>query len=330
MVRVISYAGLLVGILVLILLIVWQGIGDITALLADTGWLLLTLPFIWFPSFVVFVYGWHYMFPPERTPPYKDLFLSMWIGRAINILLPVATIGGEIAKARLLMLWGHSGIDASASVLVDKAVQALAIIPWAIIGTTLLVFFAVDNQLALYILLGTIVLSLGILGFVFVQKAGMFGFGARMVGKFNSSDGWGKITTNAHEVDDVVKEIYSNKPRFMSSIAWRTVALILQTGEVWLACYLLGHPISILEAMMLKSLTQIIADIAFVIPNGYGIQEGGFIMIGALIGLSPEFALAVSLAIRIREFIFDVPALIYWHQIEVKYLLKKNADQAQA
>ena len=158
----------------------------------------------------------------------------------------------------------------------------------------------------------------------------MFGFGARMVGKFNSSDGWGKITTNAHEVDDVVKEIYSNKPRFMSSIAWRTVALILQTGEVWLACYLLGHPISILEAMMLKSLTQIIADIAFVIPNGYGIQEGGFIMIGALIGLSPEFALAVSLAIRIREFIFDVPALIYWHQIEVKYLLKKNADQAQA
>ncbi len=330
MVRVISYAGLLIGLLILISLIVWQGIGDIFALLTESGWWLLTLPIVWFPTFVLYVRGWRCLFPPERIPPFKDLFLSTWIGRAINVLLPVATIGGEIARVRLLLLWGNSGIDASASVLVDKAVQALALIPWAIIGTGLLVYLAVDNQLALYIILGTALLTLGILGFVFVQKAGMFGFGARMISKFNSSDGWGKITDNAHEVDEVVKEIYNDKPRFMSSIVWRTLALILQTGEVWLACYLLGHPISMLEAMMLKSLTQIIADIAFVIPNGYGIQEGGFIMIGALIGLSPAFAIAVSLAIRIRELIFELPALVYWHQIEMKYLLNKTAGQAQA
>lgn len=252
----------------------------------------------------------------------------MWMGRAINTLLPVATIGGEIAKARLLMLWNRDGIDASASVMVDKAVQALALVPWAIIGTGLLLYLAMDNRLAMYIAVGTFILCLGIIVFMFLQRKGMFGFAARLVGKFNSSENWGRVTDNAHTVDDVVREIYGDKSRFSASVFWRTIGLIVSTGEVWLACYLLGYPISLLEAVMLKSLTNIITDIAFVVPNGYGVQEGGFMVIGALVGLSPEVGLAVSLAIRIREVVFDVPGLLLWHHIEVKYLLKK-ANSAQ-
>jgi putative membrane protein len=328
MIRIVSYIGLLVGLLGLTWLIVWQGIDEIFALLQHSGFALLLLPVVWFPSLIAAVISWHLLFPIKRIPPFKELFLSLWMGRAINTLLPVASIGGEVAKARLLILWGRGGVDASASVLVDKTVQALALVPWAIIGTSLLVYLAIDNELAKLIMLGTFLLGLGIVGFVLIQRAGMFGFIARIIGKFNSSDGWGKITTNAHSVDDVVKEIYGNKQRFLLSILWRTLGLILQTTEVWLACYLLGHPIGIIEALMLKSLTSIITDIAFVIPNGYGVQEGGYVMLGALIGLTPEFSLAISLATRIRELIVDLPGLLYWHHVEAKYLLKKPASSA--
>ncbi len=325
MLKIVSYIGLLVGLLVLTILIVWQGIGEIFQLLLESGFSLLLLPIVWFPSLVAAVISWHLLFPIKRTPPFKEIFISLWIGRAINTLLPVATIGGEIAKARLLILWGRNGVDSSASVMVDKTVQALALVPWAILGTALLVYLAIDNELAMLIMLGTFLLGLGIVGFILVQRAGMFGYVARIIGKFNTSDGWGKITDNAHAVDDVVKEIYGNHKRFLIAIAWRTIGLMLQTSEVWLACYLLGHPISLVEALMLKSLTSIITDIAFVIPNGYGVQEGGYIMLGALIGLSPELALAVSLATRIRELVIDLPGLICWHHIEAKYLLNKPA-----
>lgn len=323
MIRIVSYIGLLVGLLILITLIVWQGINEIFALLIDSGFSLLLLPIVWLPSLFAAVISWYLLFPVKRIPPFKDLFLALWMGRAINTLLPVATIGGEIAKARLLMLWGRGGIDSSASVMVDKTVQALALVPWAIIGTALLVHLAIDNELAQLIMLGTLLLGLGIVGFILVQRAGMFGFVAKIIGKFNTSDGWGRITDNAHDVDAVVKEIYGNHKRFMSSIFWRTLGLVLQTSEVWLACYLLGQPISLVEALMLKSLTSIITDIAFVIPNGYGVQEGGYLMLGALIGLTPEFSLAISLATRIRELVIDLPGLIYWHHIEAKFLLKK-------
>ena len=103
---------------------------------------------------------------------------------------------------------------------------------------------------------------------------------------------------------------------------WRLSALILQTGEVWLAAYLLGFPIGILEAIMLKSLSSIVSDAAFVIPNSYGIQEGAFIVLGALVGLGPEPALAISLAIRIREVLIDVPGLIMWQHTEGRALIK--------
>ena len=326
MINIFSYIGLLIGLIVLVLLIAWQGFAEILNVLTGGGWLLLALPFIWLPSFIFQVYGWNYLFPVKRIPPFKELFLSLWMGRAINTLLPVATIGGEIAKARLLILWGRDGLDASASVMVDKAVQALALVPWAIIGTCLMLFLAMDNKLAMYIAIGTFILCLNVIGFMFLQRKGMFGFSAKLVGKFTSSDKWGQITNNAHQVDGIVRSLYSDKKRFSLSVFWRTVGLILSTAEVWLACYLLGYPISILEAVMLKSLTQIITDIAFVIPNGYGIQEGGFILIGSLVGLSPEVGLAVSLAIRIRELVFDLPGLILWHHIEVRYLLKKKAQ----
>ena len=324
MIRILSYIGLLIGLSVLALLIFWQGFNEIFNLLFKSGFSLLYLPIVWMPSLFVAVISWYQLFPKKNVPPFKELFLALWIGRAINTILPVATIGGEIAKARLLILWGKPAVNVSASVLVDKTVQALALIPWAIIGISLLIYLAIDNELAILLMLGTLILGLGIVGFIFFQRTGIFSFFANIIGKFNTTDSWEKITLKASDVDKSVNEIYNNKKQFIVSILWRTFGLILQTSEVWLACYLLGHPISLIEAIMLKSLTSIITDLAFIIPNGYGVQEGGYLVLGVLVGLTAEFALALSLATRVRELIIDIPGLLYWQHIEVKYFHKKK------
>jgi len=129
------------------------------------------------------------LFPKQHTPEFWAILKALWIGRAINTLLPVASIGGEIAKARLITLWGTSGIDSSASVLVDKTVQAMAVAVWAFAGTLLLIHLALDNELAIAAMLGITVLAGGLLGFILVQHAGMVGFMASAVGKFVNSGG---------------------------------------------------------------------------------------------------------------------------------------------
>ncbi len=325
--RTLPVIGLVLGMLIFVLLILWQGVGDLLDLLATSGWELLALPIVWAPCLLAATVSWRMLFPKQHTPEFGAILKALWIGRAINTLLPVASIGGEIAKARLITLWGTSGVDSSASVLVDKTVQAMAVAVWAFIGTLLLIYLALDNELAIAAMLGITALAGGLLGFVLIQHAGMVGFMAKTVGKFVSSDDWEEINNNAKEVDAIVRVIYSDYRNIIIATLWRTLGLVLQTSEVWLACYLLGFPISLPEVLMLKSLTATISDIAFFIPNAYGVQEGGYVMLGGvLLGMTPDIALAVSLATRIRELLVDVPGLVAWQHFESKLLLSRRKN----
>lgn len=319
--RILSYIALLAGLVILTLLLVWGGIAEILQLLAASGWSLLWLPVVWFPSMLVTVVSWRLLFFAPRIPSFGHLLNAMWMGRAINTLLPVATIGGEIAKARLVTLWGANAIAASASVLVDKTVQALSVISWGIIGIILLFQFTTDPSIAYPALLGASLLGLGIIGFILVQHAGMFGGLSSFFSRFIPAGNWTSINDNAREVDHIVRRLYRERGRVAMAVLWRTFSLILETTEVWLACYLFNHPIGIPEALLLRSMVALLNNIMFIIPNAYGIQEGGFVLVGRLIGLSPELSLAVSLATRIRELIIDLPGLLTWQYIEGKRLL---------
>ena len=51
---------------------------------------------------------------------------------------------------------------------------------------------------------------------------------------------------------------------------------------------------------------------AFIVPAAIGVQEGGFVLIGGLLGLAPETALALALMRRARDIIVFTPALLVW------------------
>jgi putative membrane protein len=296
---------------------------DAIQLLINTGWNLLWLPIIWSPALIPATQSWRLLFGEHPPPGFLAALVATWIGRAVNNLLPVASIGGEIVKARLVHIWGTEGISAAASVMIDKASQALALALWGMTGVICLTYLSTESDLALYASAGFFILIVCTVIFVVLQKMGMLGFLAGMGGKLIKSEGWKEITFNAREIDIRINDVYRHKIRLAMALFLRTLGLVLQTGEVWLACMLLNHPIGIIEAIMLKSLTSTVSDIAFVIPNAYGIQEGAFIVIGAIIGIPPDVALVLSLAIRIRDFILDPAGLLVLHQIEHRQFNKK-------
>ncbi|MBI4006667.1 MAG: flippase-like domain-containing protein [Gammaproteobacteria bacterium] len=321
-----SVAGMILGLMLFALLLIWQGLWEIIQLLIKSGWALLWLPLVWLPILVPASESWRLLFDKSHKPPFLTALTALWMGRAVNNLLPVATIGGEIIKARLLILWGIQAADGCASVLVDKTVQVIALIIWGLIGITLLIVVSQDDSLAYSALAGFMLLVLGVIGFFLVQRAGLFNLLATLGKKLIHPDDWEGVAINARVFDQTVNNLYRDKANFFHSCALKTVSLILQTFEVWLACYLLGYPVTLMEAVLLKSLTATLTDVAFMIPNGYGIQEGAFIVVGAMLGMTPDVALAVSLAIRIRELIIDLPGLLYWQFLEGRLWLKKRAS----
>lgn len=327
--KIASYIGLVVGLAVMTGLIAWQGVLEIADLLIASGWALLWVPVIWIPSVLMNARCWQLLFAPGYGPTFRQAIYAQWMGRAVNTLLPVASIGGEVVKARTLILWGIDAAHASASAVVDKTIQALTIILWGAAGTILLAYLALDDELAMSILVGGAVIGAGIAGFVVVQQAGMFGFMVKSAHRITKSDFFGNLIEAAGAVDQTVKKLYRLRGRVVVATLWRLVALVSQTGEVWLAAYLLGYPIGIVEALLLKSLSSTLSDFAFVVPNSYGVQEGAFVVLGGLIGLSPEVALAISLAIRIRELLIDVPGLALWQQNEGRAFFRRRRTAAR-
>lgn len=325
--RIASYIGLVIGLVVFVGLIVWQGVGEIAELLWMSGWPLLLVPAIWFPTVLMNARCWQILFAPGEGPRFGQAFLAQWMGRAVNTLLPVASIGGEIVKARVLVLWGIDARHAGASAVVDKTVQALTTIAWGVIGIGCLSAMALDSELAISAALGLALLGAGVAGFLVVQRAGMFGIMVRSAHRLSGSDKVGGLMEAADEVDTFVRALYRDRARVFRATAWRLSALILQTGEVWLAATVLGFPIGLFEALMLKSLSSTVSDAAFVVPNSYGVQEGAFVVLGGLVGLAPDQALAVSLAVRIREFLVDVPGLLMWQHAEGRALFRRRSAE---
>ncbi len=314
--RFLTQIGLVSGLLLLIGLLAWQGFHDVFQFLLASGWYLLLLPLVWFPVLLPATQGWRQLFKPGCKPSFGHGLLALWMGRAVNNLLPVASIGGEVAKARLLTIWGTSGVDAAASVTVDKAVQAMALACWAFTGALLLLFLPGDSGIVPYAVGCIVFLVASAIGMVIVQRLGLLGGLAKLVGKLVKHETWENVTFSATEVDQVIRELYGNKLNILNAALYRLASLALHTVELWLACYLLGQPISVFEAFLLRSLTAALSDLAFMIPNAYGVQEGAFIIIGALVGFTPEFSLALSLALRIRDLIFDPAGLITLQQVE--------------
>lgn len=323
MITIITRIGLVFGLLLLIGLVLWQGALQIISILADSGWAMLWIPLVWFPCLFPAAQAWRLLFERSEAPRFLHAFMAIWLARSVNNSLPVANIGGEIVKARLINIWGCKGTTATSSVIVDKTVQIVSIIVWGLVGVALLLILSIENQIALIALAGMTVLTLCTVGLFHFQRAGMFSILVKLGGKLVKTDGWEGIRVSAKEVDNEVQLMYQRRKRLRLAVVLRTLALIMQSGEVWLACYLLGHPIGIPESVMLKSLTSTLSDVAFVVPNAYGIQEGAFILLGGLVGLTPDVSLAVSLVLRLRDLILDPPGLIALHHIESKRFLSK-------
>ena len=324
--RFLTQTGLVLGLALLVALLVWQGFTEVLQLLLASGWYLLLLPLAWFPVLLPATQGWRQLFSDGQAPAFSHALLALWMGRAVNNLLPVASIGGEVVKARLLTIWGTGAASAAASVMVDKAVQVLALACWALTGVLLLTFLTGDNGLVVYTLGGILFLLASAVGLIIIQRLGMLGALAKLAGRLVKHEAWEGVTFSAEEADRLVRDLYGNKRKILFATLYRLASLALHTLELWLACYLLGQPVTVMEALLLRSLTATLSDLAFIIPNAYGVQEGAFMLIGALIGLDPGFSLALSLALRIRDLVFDPAGLLTLQQVESRrYFQRRDA-----
>jgi putative membrane protein len=325
--KTLAWVLMLAGLALLTGLVAWRGFGEISAIIARGGWAMLLLSLFVVPQCAVFAVAWQLLFPPGRAPGFIRAFFATAVGIYANSLLPVAEIGGEIIKARIAMKGGVSGADAGASVVLDKTVQTITLVAWAIVGILTLLALKASGPTVYAGIAVVAALTVGVAGFIVVQHKGLFGglagAGAGVGARLTGSETWVRLAGSARALDEAIRELYRHKARIAGSCFIRLAGRVILVGEIWLAAQLVGHPIGMLEAVALRSLGLTIRSAAFLVPGGYGVQEGGYVAIGALIGVPVEIALVLSLASRIRDIVVGVPALAIWQLSEGRGLRKR-------
>lgn len=326
--KVALYALWLAGIALFLGLIAYHGAGDLVAAIAAVGWGLAWIVAYRLVPMLADTLGWRALLPRPHQRPLLQMLRLRWIGDAVNTLLPVAQVGGEFVRAKLLHRTGVSGPVASASVVVDLTAAVLTQIGFALLGVALLLHHGGAGGAALGVAVGIGMFSLLLLGFYLAQRAGLFESLARVLERVASSGDWLALVGSAARLDTAVTRLYRRGRSFWIACAWRFLYWFFGAGEVWLAMYLLGHPVTVLEALVLESLGAAVRAGAFAVPGGLGVQEGGYILFGTLLGVGGETALTVSLIKRVRELALGLPGLLVWQLQEGRRVLRRRAQSS--
>ena len=315
-----------VGFAMFVALISYQGTADVARAVAAAGWGLVgVVAYRLIPMFTETI-SWQTLLPYGQRRPFREMLWMRWIGDAINTLLPVAQVGGELVRARLLNKAGIPGAWAGASIVVDITAGVLTQMIFALTGVGLLLYFGIGADAVVGISIGVSVFLLLIFGFYLAQRGGMFLSLSRILERLAGGNDWLSQISSAAMLDRTIARMYRRRGRFLKACAWRLLTWMLGAGEVWLALYFLGYPVSLLEAIMLESLGNAIRSTAFLIPGALGVQEGGFILLGSFIGLGAETALALSLIKRVRELAIGLPGLLSWQLAEGRRFLQRATE----
>jgi putative membrane protein len=314
--------ALIAGLSVMILLIVHEGAVGIVKLLSQAGWMLLLLLPLHVLPLLLDAEGWRALIVTRCK--LLTLFLIAVVRQAVNGLLPVANIGGELVGIRLLARTGVDGTLAAASVVVEVLLTVVGQYLFVALGVVFLLQFTqamrLTNELLLALAASAPVIALLI---ALLRHGSVFERLQHIAARFGPNLQESGVTLRGADVDAAIGNLFRAHARLARTLFWQFAGLLAECLETWAALRFLGVSVSFSQALILESLTQAARQFLFIVPAGLGVQEVGLVAVGHVLGIGSDVAIALSLAKRMTRIVFGVPALLAWQWTETQEGLKR-------
>jgi putative membrane protein len=297
---------LTVGVGLLALLLATHGVGAVREIVAKVGWQVVLVIVAHLPVTLLATIGWQVLLPPDRRPPLPFLFRLRVIKEAVNALLPVAQVGGDVVRAKLSVRNGLTLAEATASCVVDVLAGTVGLVLFVLTSLVVAIVTLHDPRLAQA--------GLALVGVVMVIVASVFiahkaGLGRRL-GQF--SQRWTALAGRVGELGEAFRGIGRQRANLFASWAWHMAAWVAGAFETYVSMWALGLNPTLLQALIVEGLAQTAKVVGFAIPGALGVQEGGYLLLGGALGLTPDQALALSLLRRVRELTLGGVGLVLW------------------
>jgi putative membrane protein len=313
-------------------LIIDSGAAQVAHAMLVVGWGLIPITLFHLIPFTFSALSWRELLPPASRPDTVTVIWIRWIRESINSLLPVASVGGDVASMRLAHVRGVPGAQAASSVVVDTTVGVATQLIFVLSGVALLLMRSTDRNSLL--VAGAVLIAMGVLfvaitAFVFFQHRGLFAGSAKFARRLMPGKWELGVRIGGPRLDDSVVAAYRSGSVMLRANLLRLVGWAAGAGEVWLVMQSLGQPIGVVDAYILESLGSGVRAATFMVPGASGALEGSYVLFGAMFGLPADAALVISLSKRVRELALGVPGLLLWQCIEGRYRLRRGEPNAR-
>lgn len=316
----------LFGLVTTVWLIVAQGMRGMAAVLGEAGWGLVGVLCVHLVTLSLSGVAWKVLLGGLWRATARVFVLARWIREGVNDLLPVAQIGGHVAGARILALRGARAGEAGASVVVDVTTRLLAQVVFTGIGLVVLILRDQDREFLHLVLIGMAGAILSLAGFVLVQRWGGFKLLDGILLRLSRKWDWPSLQ-HGGDLHQTIQRLYGQPARLAAASLFHLLAWMAGAVELWVLLSFMGYPIGWQDALLVESLAQAVRTAGFFVPGALGIQEGGYFVLGTLVGLSPAVSLSLSLIKRVRDVVFGMPAIIVWQALEETSGVSGSAEE---
>jgi putative membrane protein len=308
-----AVAATLIGLVLAVTLLIGNDLERIGQTLLGVRWWILLVVAVHLPQSVAATLGWRELLG-RPAPGVWFLYRVRWIRDSVNSLLPVARVGGDFIRIRLLAARGMSVTAAAASTIADISLELASQIIFTL-GAVMLLVVGPHSGDAVPLGIAAVAGSVLVMGLVYgAQRLGLLRLVERLAER---GGGWDRLGTLSG-LHDAVVVLYQQPQRIFQSAAYHLLAWVLGGLETYVALKILGVAAGVREAIVIEALGHAARAAGFLIPGALGVQEGGYLLVCAMFGIAPQDALALSLIRRARELILGLPGLFLWHRMEAQ------------
>jgi putative membrane protein len=323
-VRRLTWMASLAGLALLAALVAAEGWSGIVDAFQRAGWALLLVVPARVVTQVLDVRSWRLLlapFDPGRAAGPLFLLWVAFVREAVNRLLPVANIGGEVVGVRLAGLRVADTAGVAASVVVEVLLTIVVLYLFCGAGAVLMLKLAAGPGLVGVVVAGlALSLPLPLLAWWLLRHGAPFARLERWALRLLGRHGAGALHLDGAAIDAAIGRLFRQRGRLAEASLWSLLAYVLGTFETWFALALLGHPVGVQAALAIEALTQAVRHAGFMVPAGLGVQEAAVLLFGQLAGVGGEVALSLALVKRMREIATGLPALVSWQWFEMRRL----------
>src|SRR5213595_396730 len=232
-------------------LLIRQGVSQVGMAFAAAGWAIAAVVIYHFavPVFLDAT-AWWVLFPKSDRLPLWRLLWMRWIGESVSTLVPSAAVGGDIVRARLAAINGVPVPIAAGTVLVDLTLGVFTQAAFTVLGVVMLVYVTGQKNFVRPTLIGTLIGVVGVAGFYFVQRLGMFRFLGLIIARLANSPEWQSLVQGGETLDRTIRTLYARRHAVVMCCVWTIISLVAGSGEIWIALHALDLHATFVNALI--------------------------------------------------------------------------------